>query len=325
MRGWEDALSSPCGCCRRVCLSLDVPCTSVHSGSDGSSGAATASSSVTDLTAKMNDGAPVTAATAVSRLEAFALLPSPASGVPRPYAAALAAPVAGSFNVVDFANRLGRSKHWTARGGVSASLHRVIFDARVFTVGFVASGVASATPALAGLSPGHVFALHLVVSNKAVHGAVNDVLREWTAGRLSAPDTELWAPFLALVWQALAACPAVTAEVYRGVAASADVASVLAVVGSGPESAAADDGTVTAEAAALRDAAAVAWGGGALLTGSTNWTAVSSLAEGKTGTVFLVQPRPGGAVRDVSAFSSTPQVRGHGLGVWWCRVGPTCL
>ena len=54
-----------------------------------------------------------------------------------------------------------------------------------------------------------------------------------TAGRLSKADQDLWAPFLALVWTGLSACPPARGETYSGCNASVDVTSVLAALGSG--------------------------------------------------------------------------------------------
>ena len=63
--------------------------------------------------------------------------------------------------------------------------------------------------------------------------------------------------------------------------------------------------------AALRDAPVLAWGAGAIVAASSDWNAVAPLAESKSGTVFLVQPRGGDdtAVRDVTLLSASPQVR----------------
>jgi hypothetical protein len=164
------------------------------------------------------------------------------------------------------------------------------------------------------MTPSAVFALHLFVTSKQVFACVNDVMRQLADGRLPAVDKDLWLPFVALVWQALQRLPSTTAaEVYCGVSATVQPSSALAVVGDGPEDDPAactptDGGNLNTSSAGLRDAASLSWGHGACVTACADWTTVASLCEGKSGTVFLVQPKVDGAIKDVSAFSNTPQV-----------------
>jgi hypothetical protein len=213
-----------------------------------------------------------------------------AAGSDRMVAAATApgprVPLSGGSGcaVMDFLSRQGRVR-------LGAGFDRVLHSAKVFTIGFVASGAGDAL----GLSPAQALALRVFTTSVPVFTAVNAALR-------AGDDADTWRPFVQLLHSALLACPVYVGEAYRGVATAFDASG-------------AGGGVRVDVGGPARDVVAV--GGGGYVCAAAEWKGVTPLVVSKKGTVQMFQTR---SARDVSAFSNAPHVSSSTCTLAWARV-----